>query len=77
MFGFVYMLQFIILIATNFDFNDVSYLSIATLTVNIAFTIMLIPMFQHVSNSIISELIEEQKFAYRRENQFKKMFDSL
>ena len=73
----VYLTQFGILIATNYDFSAVSYLSIASLMVSVGAIVMIIPMFQHVHESIIDEYLNEQKYAFNRENQFKKMFDSL
>jgi len=68
MLAFVYVLQFTILLLTNFDFTEVSYLSIATLGVNLGFTVLLVPAFQYVSETLLGELIEEQRYAHRREN---------
>ena len=75
--GVVYLMMFSILIFTNFDFTHVVYLSVATILLSLIFACLLVPFFQIVSDSIITEAFEEQKWAFKKENQYKKMFDSL
>ena len=73
----VYILQFAILIGTTFDFAQTSYLTIAALAISTTFVLIFVPSFHFVSNSIIDELQQEQEYFAKRENQYKKMFDSL
>ena len=77
MLAIVYTMQFSILIFTNFDFTEVAYLSVAAISLCVIFAFLLVPCFSIVSDSIIGEAIDEQKWAFKKENQYKKMFDSL
>ena len=77
MLAIVYIMMFSILIFTSFDFKDIVYLAMADIAICVCFSIMLVPFFQIVVNTIIEEPMEEQKWAFQREDQYKKMFDCL
>jgi len=73
----IFVFQIFSILWTAFDFTDMSYHSIIALVIAILFTMILIPAFGLITNSIMQESIEEQKLSYYKQEQFKKMFDSL
>ena len=54
-----------------------SYTTIAGLGVSLIFTLFFIPAFNEVSNTILEEVMIEQELSMRKDNHYKKMFNSL
>ena len=56
---FVYVIMFIILIISNFDFSEVSFICIVTLSMAIILLAILIPSFAKLSDKIFKETNHE------------------
>ena len=75
--GILYSLQTIILMATNFDFSDISVHSSISILIAVVYTLILVPTFSVLIKSILNETINEQKLAFQKQDGFRKMFDSI
>jgi len=57
--GVLYSLQMIVLMWTNFNFNDMTFHSVMSIVIAIVYTIILIPAFGYLSDSILKETLDE------------------
>jgi len=75
--GILYSLQIFVLMWTNFKFNDMTFHSWVAVIIAAIYTMILIPAFGTLSDSILQETIDEQKLGIQKQDFYRKMFDSI
>ena len=76
--AFVYILMFVVLLWTNFEFKaNTPYTTLATVILCMVYSLVLIPSFNMITQKLAEESLEEQRISRQKETQFKQMFDYL
>ena len=72
-----WIIVLIAIVQTSFVFEEMSYHAVMILVITFIYTLILIPSFVWVTNTIYTETMNEAKASYVERDNFRRMFDAL